>query len=439
MIRLEDWGRDQQAEQHSAAIKTATREFIETLGAFAKRARRSTILLLCPPSNQALENPKLRATLQELEAELLASTSALRGLHVIRWQELGELYPVEQIDDPENDRQAHIPFTGAFWAAAGTMLARKARVLLTPPYKVIVVDADNTLWGGVVGEIGASQVQISGEYLELQRFLRKQKNSGLLLAMASKNEEADVADVFRRSEMVLRREDFVAWKINWEPKSRNIAALAKELELGLDSFIFLDDNPVECADVQGNCPAITTFLLPPAGAGQMAAFLHHAWAFDGSSATAVDEKRTELYREQGERNRFKTAATSFRDFIEGLNLQVSVEPPTAADYERAAQLTQRTNQFNTTGIRRLSSELANLVESGERRMLLVSARDRFGDYGQVGLVVLMVEGQRLVVENILMSCRVLGKGVEHRVLAAIGREAQRAERTKLSSLYSHGT
>jgi amino acid adenylation domain-containing protein/FkbH-like protein/non-ribosomal peptide synthase protein (TIGR01720 family) len=426
LIRLEDWGREQKPEQHAAAISTAAREFIEALKAFAKRARRPTVLLLCPASAGVQANAKLNLVVQELETEVDAAVTGLRGIHVVPAEELAELYPVEVIEDIENDRQAHIPFTAAYFAAMGTALARKARTLLNPAYKVIVVDADNTLWGGVVGEAGASQVQINGEFLELQHFLKKQKSSGLLLALASKNEEPDVAEVFRRSEMVLRREDFVAWKINWEPKSQNIAALARELELGLNSFIFLDDNPVECADVQGNCPEVTTFLLPPAGTGRISMFLKHAWVFDSTGATAVDEKRTELYREQGERNRFRTAATSFREFIDGLNLQVTIEPPTPADYERAAQLTQRTNQFNSTGIRRLSTELGALLESAERRMLLVSARDRFGDYGQVGLAVLIVDGQRLVVENILMSCRVLGKGVEHRVLAAVGREAQRA-------------
>ena len=179
--------------------------------------------------------------------------------------------------------------------------------------------------------------------------------------------------------------------------------------------------------------------VPAAGGGRIASFLRHAWVFDRSGATATDEKRTELYREQGERNRFKTAATSFREFIDGLNLQVSIEPPTPRDYERAAQLTQRTNQFNSTGIRTLSSELGALLESGERRMLMVSARDRFGDYGQVGLAVLMADGEKLVVENILMSCRVLGKGVEHRLMAAIGREAQRlGAGDGGDSLYSHG-
>jgi amino acid adenylation domain-containing protein/FkbH-like protein/non-ribosomal peptide synthase protein (TIGR01720 family) len=425
LIRLEEWAHEQQGEQREKAISAATREFTEAIQGFAKRARRPTLLLLCAPSRAAAANARLSSVLENLRAEMFSALSGLRGIHIVRAQDVAERYPVAVVDDPENNRQAHIPFTAAYWAAIGTALARKARTLLQPPYKVIVVDADNTLWGGVVGEVGASGVQLSGEYLELQRFLQNQKKSGLLLALASKNEEADVAEVFRRNEMILRREDFVAWKINWEAKSQNIAALAKELELGLDSFIFVDDNPIECADVQGNCPAVTSLLLPAAGDERISRFLQHAWVFDAAGGTAVDEKRTELYREQGERNRFKTAATSFQDFIAGLNLQVSIEPPTAGDYDRAAQLTQRTNQFNSTGVRRLASELAALLESGERRMLLVSARDRFGDYGQVGLAVLIVEGKRLVVENILMSCRVLGKGVEHRVLAAIGREAQR--------------
>src|SRR3984893_3718860 len=426
LVRREDWARQQKSGQHIEAISRAAREFIEALEGFAKRARRPTVLLLCPPSHHAQADAQLHGRLRELEVEVRNAVAHVRGINVIGAEELAKLYPVEVADDPESDRVGHIPFTPAYWAALATMLARKARTLLAPAHKVIVVDADNTLWGGVVGETGASQVQISGEWLELQHFLHKQKEAGVLLAIASKNEEADVAEVFLRSEMALRREDFVAWKINWEPKSRNIAALAQELELGLDSFIFLDDNPVECADVQGNCPAVATFLLP--AAGRMKHFLQHAWVFDRSGATAVDEKRTELYREQGERNRFKTAATSFREFIEGLNLQVSIETPSPADYDRAAQLTQRTNQFNSTGIRRQATEIASLMESGKRQMLLVSARDRFGDYGQVGLAVLAAEvagDQRLRVENILMSCRVLGKGVEHRVLAAIGREAQR--------------
>ena len=159
-----------------------------------------------------MENAQLRVLLVELDAEVRKAVGKLRGVHLIGAQEVAELYPVSVVDDPENDRQAHIPFTAAYWAAIGTMLARKSRTLLSAPYKVIVVDGDNTLWGGVVGEIGAAKVEIAGEYLELQRTLKAQKSSGVLLALASKNEEADVAEVFNAAKW------FCAEKILWPGK-----------------------------------------------------------------------------------------------------------------------------------------------------------------------------------------------------------------------------
>ena len=129
----------------------------------------------------------------------------LQGVSLITAEDVQALYPVAVVDDQEGDRQGHIPFTRAYWAALGTLLIRKARVLFHPPHKVIVVDADNTLWGGVVGEMGAAHVQLKNEWLLLQRFLQAKKNQGMLLALASKNREEDVAEVFLRSDMILRR------------------------------------------------------------------------------------------------------------------------------------------------------------------------------------------------------------------------------------------
>ena len=424
LIRLEDWARDQKPAQRAGAVSAATLEFLDTLKVFSQRARRPTVLLLCPPSREARANSQLSDALTRLEAEFRTSVNSLRGITLIGAEELAELYPVDVIDDPESNRQAHIPFAPEYWTAVGTMLARKARTLLSQPYKVIAVDADNTLWGGVVGESGAAGVQVDAEWRALQERLRQLKAQGMLLALVSKNEELDVAKVFERKDMVLRREDFVAWKVNWNRKSDNLASLAKELELGLDSFIFLDDNPMECAEVAAHISEVTTLLLP-ADTKTIPDFLAHVWAFDLRAATAVDEKRTELYQQQSQRNQLRRTATTFREFIDSLQLQVSVEPPAARDYERAAQLTQRTNQFNTSGIRRTATELSALLESGQRSALLVRARDRFGDYGDIGLAVFSVEQKNLVVDTLLFSCRVLGKGVEHRFLAALGAEAKR--------------
>jgi amino acid adenylation domain-containing protein/FkbH-like protein/non-ribosomal peptide synthase protein (TIGR01720 family) len=424
LIRLEDWARNQKLAQQADAISAATHEFLNTLKAFSQRARRPTVLLLCPPSREARANSQLSVALAQLGEEFRTTIGALRGITLVSAEEVAELYPVDVIDDPENNRQAHIPFTPEYWTAVGTMLARKARTFLSQPYKVIAVDADNTLWGGVVGEAGAAGVRADEEWRTLQERLRQLKAQGMLLVLVSKNEESDVAEVFRRKDMTLRREDFVAWKVNWNRKSENLASLAKELELGLDSFIFLDDNPVECAEVAGHLPQVTTLLLP-ADAKQIPDFLRHVWAFDLRAATAVDEKRTELYQQQSQRNQLRSTATTFREFIDSLQLHVSVEPPVARDYERAAQLTQRTNQFNTSGIRRTTPELSALLESGQRGALLVRARDRFGDYGDIGLAVFSVAQTNLVVDTLLFSCRVLGKGVEHRFLASLGAEAKR--------------
>jgi FkbH-like protein len=422
LIRLEDWARDQESDLRVKTITASAQDFIRHFDAFTQRARRPTILVICPPSHQTSSDRDLLDLCQSLGAEIRRSAESLRGVSVITAEEIVEHYPVESIDDPEGDRQGHVPFTNAYWTAIGTMVCRRTRTLMQPPYKVIVVDADNTLWDGVVGEVGAEQVQISGGRRTFHQFLHACKRRGMLLALISKNKEADVAEVFQRSDMILRFEDFVAWKVNWEPKSHNLRTLASDLDLGLDSFVFLDDNPTECAEVMGNCPSVAVVCVPPT-AEALPEFIRHVWAFDLPPATTADTGRTEQYRQQAERNSFRRSAGSFREFIESLELQVQVFPLRTEHLERAAQLTQRTNQFNTTGRRRTVPELAACLGSVSRGALGVRVRDRFGDYGEVGLCTFTETDGAVHVENFLLSCRVLGKGVEHRMLAALGRLA----------------
>jgi len=424
LVRLEDWARSQEPARRVEIVKTATREFIEALSEFALVAHRPTIVMLCPISSAATADKEFGPMLHDLQQECAAAISRMRGVTLLTSMDVEVLYPVDIVEDPESDRQGHIPFATSYWTAMGTMVARKARPLFQPPVKVVVVDADNTLWNGVVGEIGPAQISLDEGRRCLQQRLLQLKRQGVLLAIASKNEERDVAAAFCRPDMLLHRDDFVTWKVNWESKSRNIAALARELELGLDSFVFLDDNPVECAEVGANCPGVIPILMPHDTA-QLPEFLAHVWAFDFATKTALDENRTELYRQQSQRNQFRDAAGSFADFIAGLQLHVTVAPPSPAQYERAAQLTQRTNQFNTSGVRRTTAAFGSLIQSGEKQALLVGARDRFGDYGDVGLAIYSIGERRLTIETLLMSCRVLGKGVEHQLIAEIGNNAKR--------------
>lgn len=422
LIRLEDWARAANPQEAHAIVERNAQDFARAILSRAEQSRRLLVVFLARPSSQATEEGQVWARLTSTLANQLRGSDRLL---LLEHAELAEIYPGLAVEDPAANQAWHIPFADEYWTTLGTTLLRRMRPRLHPAHKVIVVDADNTLWDRVVAEVGTEQIGLGPDRLALQAMLRDRQRAGFLLALASKNREEDVASAFQRPEMVLRREDFVAWKVNWQPKSENLRALAAELNLGLESFVFLDDNPVECAEVAGRCPEVTVIPLPveAEGALQMA---RQVWALDPAGVTATDQQRTELYRQQTERERWRTTTTSFRDFIEGLQLRIECLELSPALEERAAQLSQRTNQFNTTTVRRTASELrAWLAEPGQG-VFLVRVADRFGDYGEVGLVAYRREGDALAAENFLLSCRVLGKGVEHRMVAELGRRAGQA-------------
>lgn len=423
LIRLEDWGRNQDACRRLDAVRESAQEFVAAIRFFAEAAVRPTVVMLCPASREALAEEGAAALFESIEIELRRILAECKVM-LLEHSDIDGLYPVTLIEDPESNQQGHMPFTPAYWAAIGTLLARKARVLLQPPYKVIAIDADNTLWGGVAAEVGPEGVDLSEPWRQIQAFLTEMKDRGMLLALVSKNRSEDAEKVFGRPEMVLQRKDFAGWKVDWKAKSANLLELATELELGLDSFIFVDDNPMECAEVQAHCPAVTVLQLPePTDA---VGFLKHVWAFDLPAATAADSRRTAQYREQAQRKQFMAAGGSYAEFFEKLKLKIDLFPPAGEHVDRAAQLTQRTNQFNATARRRTAAELSFALASGEHVALMAHVSDRFGDYGDVGLCVYSTAGSDLEVDTFLLSCRVLGKGVEHQMLAALGRTAREA-------------
>ncbi len=299
------------------------------------------------------------------------------------------------------------------------MLARKIFVLQTPARKVIVLDCDNTLWKGVCGESGPFGIELDAPHLALQQFMLAQHAAGQLLCLCSKNSEADVENVFtHRPEMPLKREHIIARRINWQSKSENLISLASELHLGLDSFIFVDDNPLECAEVQANCPDVLTLQLPEK-TERIPRFLQHAWPFDYLKITATDRQRTELYRENLQREQAREKASTFEDFLATLELKIQVAEMRLNQLERVAELTQRTNQFNITTIRRTEREIEQLIQAKKLDIFTVEVRDRFGDYGLVGVFVFETQADTLLLDTFLLSCRVLGRGVEHQILKTL--------------------
>ena len=280
----------------------------------------------------------------------------------------------------------------------------------------MALDCDNTLWHGVVGEDGIDGIEITSAFASLQRFAIKAHSLGILVCLLSKNNERDVLEVFeRRQDMLLTVEHVVAHRINWQPKPQNIASLASQLNLGLDSFVFIDDNPVECAAMRAELPQVVTLQLP--AESQIGSFLSNLWAFDKIAITDEDLRRTELYKQEVARHAFESEATSISDFIASLEVEVDIRGPNEKEWPRLAQLTQRTNQFNFTTKRRTEAELRSIASEN---VLRVSVKDRFGDYGLVGLVIMAVQKDILSVDTFLLSCRVLGRGVEHAIIRELG-------------------
>ncbi|MGB6222854.1 amino acid adenylation domain-containing protein [Haloferula sp.] len=410
LVRAADLGADTTARARSAA-----REVAAALGEASARDGIQTLLLACPVA----ERHEVEATFIEDLSEQLKEMS---GVELLKSADLTRLYPVENPFDPEADQSAHMPYSEEMFAALATFIARRISAVRRKPYKVIAVDCDNTLWTGVCGEAGPTGVIVDEPRKKFQRFLMARRAEGYLLCLVSKNTPEDVDAVFREHpEMVIKRDAFVDAAINWDPKSSNLRRLAKTLNLGLDSILFLDDNPSEIAEVEGNAPAVLALMIPEDSA-ELPDFVEHLWVLDRSDHTEADSLRADFYHDEARRRALRERTSSFEEFIEGLQLQMVIEPLTEADFSRASQLTQRTNQFNTCPQPR--DEAAMLEACKGMRSQQVRVRDRFGDYGVVGLMLTREDGGRFWAETFLLSCRALGKGVEQRMLRYLGQVAQ---------------
>ena len=347
------------------------------------------------------------------------------SVYLVQAAEIARRYPVPEVFDAHAEELGDVPYTPTYFAALGTVVARTIHAVRLRPYKVIALDCDNTLWRGTCGEDGPEGVVLGEAQRRLQEFMKARRDAGMLLTIASKNNEADVAETFRvHPEMPLGWNDFIAKGINWEPKGGSIREMAETLGLGLDSFIFVDDNAKEVGEVMSDCPEVLGLTLPH-DETRIAHFLEHVWAFDLLRVTTEDRWRNESYKQQVERGKVEKAAGSLGDFVAQLGVTINLQPVQAAQVARVTQLTQRTNQMNTTLVRRTESEVTAMVGAEPLRCLTVDVTDRFGSYGLVGVLFLGYGDDAVAVDGLLLSCRALGRGVEHRMLAEAGRIALR--------------
>jgi FkbH-like protein len=432
LIRIEDYVRETaDSDGARTLIKRTTSELVDALSQYARRVEEPTVLAVLPPSPSAMK--VLVPDFESARCKLLEHAQSLKGIHLLTDKDF-DLVSTGERYDVLRDELAHVPFTEEFYASMALAIARKIHALRVPAHKVLVLDCDNTLWRGVVGEDGVDGIVIPQAFLSVQRFAVSEQEHGTLVCLASKNAERDVLEVLeKRPEMALRADHIVAHRINWESKPSNLMFLARELNLGLDSFVFLDDNPIECAQMRAELPQVVTLQLPPDD--EIESFLSHLWTFDKVVVTSEDFRRTSMYRENAARQELEASTTDIAEFVASLELVIDIAPPEEGDWPRLAQLTQRTNQFNFTTIRRTEPEMRAFHAEGSV-VLRVNVRDRFGDYGLVGLVAAVDYADSLTIDTLLLSCRVLGRGVEHAMLRHLGELAKERKKSFVILPYS---
>jgi FkbH-like protein len=334
-----------------------------------------------------------------------------------------------------------VPFSPAVFREAARDIKAAVRALTGRARKLIVLDLDDTLWGGIVGEIGWEQIKLGGHdsigeaCLDFQKALKNLRRRGVLLAIVSKNEEGIALDAIRKHpEMALREEDFAGWRINWEDKARNIVELASELNLGLQSVVFIDDNPVERARVREALPEILVpdwpedkLLFPSALLGLR--------CFDSVSLTREDQERADQYTVERKRTQLKQAVGSMDEWLKSLGIRVRADPLDNSNLPRVAQLLNKTNQMNLSTRRLTELELTEWVKEPGRELWAIGVSDRLGEAGLTGIVGIEAQGEVARLVDFVLSCRVMGRKVEEAMVHLAVRRAQELGGHRLEATY----
>jgi FkbH-like protein len=305
--------------------------------------------------------------------------------------------------------------------------------------KLIILDLDDTLWGGTVGDLGWENLNLGGHhstgeaYVDFQCALKALTNRGILLGIVSKNEEATACEAIRNHpEMVLRMDDFAGWKINWQDKAQNVIDLTTELNLGLQSVVFVDDNPIERARVKEALPEVFVPDWPEDPLLYKSALLSLR-CFDSPSISEEDRERTQMYVTERYREELKTRLGSLDDWLSNLRMEIKIDGLNQSNLQRAVQLLNKTNQMNLTTRRLTDRELLDWAQQSNHRFWTFSVSDRFGSSGLTGIASLAVEDGIGQIVDFVLSCRVMGRKVEEALVCTVVKHARTA---RLNSIYA---
>eukprot|EP00929_Paragymnodinium_shiwhaense_P023158 TRINITY_DN14578_c0_g1_i2.p1 TRINITY_DN14578_c0_g1~~TRINITY_DN14578_c0_g1_i2.p1 ORF type:complete len:1499 (+),score=434.39 TRINITY_DN14578_c0_g1_i2:423-4499(+) len=442
LFRWEDWLRE---EWRPEKLEAACADLAAAAEAWAAAGRRDDnaappVLLLaeCRPSPKVLQNGDEAQLWRRLHSSLVQRLEGVHRVLARPWEALEQELPElalkgESLYVESTDRFGHLPYSSEYFAALAASLAR-ASWPGRSGLKVFVVDCDQSIWGGVCSEEQTQKLNMSGVFHDLQSRLAALSQAGRLVCLCSRNQEQDVLGVFeeRQEDMPLKVDMLAAWRVNFGDKAENLRELAKELNLALDSFVFLDDDVIEVGRVQAALPEVLCVHLAP---GNVAP-LHH-WALDvsspvdagrGSGQTAEDSRRTAMYQAEKERQQATTGMT-LEAFLEALDLQLDLHEAGDEEVPRVAQLSQRTNQFNSSGLRRTEEDVRAFRGADAAGVLCGRMADRYGDYGLIAAAFWQVQEQQtgswsLDVDSFLLSCRGFRREVEFRMLEKLVQLAQ---------------
>jgi FkbH-like protein len=368
--------------------------------------------------------------------ENVANLSNIYALDTQRWVTLAG----KKAFNPKLWYMGKIGFGNEVFIEAIKDIKASIRGLTGQAKKLIIVDLDDTLWGGIVGDDGWENLKLGGHdyigeaYVDFQQALKSLTNRGILLGIVSKNEEQVALEAIERHpEMVLKRDDFAGWKINWNDKAQNIVELINELNLGLQSVVFLDDNPVERARVRESLPEI---LVPELPQDKMlyASTLLSLRCFDTPLLTREDLVRTQLYVSDRKRKDLQKTITSIDQWLKTLDIKVKIESLKASNLERVTQLLNKTNQMNLTTRRMTEAELTEWEKHDHHKLWTFRVSDKYGDSGLTGIVSVEIKDKKGRIVDFVLSCRVMGRKIEE---VMVYRVYEYAKSVGLHELYAN--
>jgi FkbH-like protein len=428
-----------------AEVTAGAAQLGQTIAAMASAAKFPVIVSVPPfprPIGLDLFDSVVGVRLARVHAAALeAFVGELDGAPV-RWADLNAwqlAVGVERSHDVVKAMVYKQPYSTEFWHIMGSHLGDIVLREQRPTPKCIVLDCDNTLWGGVVGEDGVGGIELGSAFpgsgfLGFQKVLKSVKKRGVLLAIASKNNPQEVADVFaQHDDMILKSEDIAVWRVNWNPKSQSLREIAGELNIGIDALLMIDDSDYELAEIANAVPEVGRLQVPEETA-LLPDLIASSGLFRNMKVSAEDLVRTDMIRQEAGRKRAASAMTR-EEFLTSLELVLDYLEVGEEHVGRVAQLTNKTNQFNLTTVRRSEADIRALIASDDYVVRAMRVGDKFGDYGLVGVAILHATEDVWDIDTLLMSCRVLSRGIETAFLATLAGEAAKRGATALSGRY----